>query len=533
MGRRCIEAVAALLVASSAGFGDEVALTPQQLAQRIDKHLAAKWKADKVQPAPRASDAEFVRRVYLDLIGRIPRVSEVREFLRDPVPNKREQLIERLLSSPQYIPHWSNTWRDIILPAGGNQQATFLASQFRGWLEQQIRQNKPYDTMVRDLLAAPTGNAPQLVRAVALNNNPTSPLSFFQAQEFKAENLAASTARIFLGVRLECAQCHDHPFAQWSQTNFWELAAFYSGMQPLQRPVPGAPPPRGLQSPGKEIRIPGKDKLVSAKFPTGETPQWQTGKDARAVLAEWITSRDNPYFARTAANRLWGHCFGLGLHDPIDDEPSEENPVRHPELLAELTQQLIAHDFDLKYLLHAITLSEAYQRTSEQTHDSQKDTHAFARMPIRGLTPEQLFDSLAAATGYQGPVGAPNQPFIVFNDPSARGQFLSRFATQDRRTETQTSILQALALMNGRFISDATSLRTSATLAAVADVPFLSLDQKIETLYLAALSRPPRPEERDRLLAYVQRGGAQSDPGAALADVFWALLNTSEFLFNH
>jgi len=531
MGRNLIAVVAAVLAISPRARADQP-LTPSQLAERIDQRLAVSWQKDRIQPAPNASDAEFVRRVYLDLIGRIPRVSEVRDFLSDPAADKRAKLIARLLAHPLFISHWSNTWRDVIMPAGGNQQAAFFASNFRAGIEQQIRNDVPYDKMVRDVLAVPTV-VNQPLRAQVAAGNAASPVAFFQAQEFKAENLAAATARTFLGVRLECAQCHDHPFAKWSQSNFWELAAFYSGVLPNQgaRVVDGriAPPPK---NPGREIKIPGKEKVVRAKFPTGEPPLWEEGMDSRAVLAQWVTSRNNPYFARTVANRLWAHCFGIGLLDPCDDEPTEENPIRHPELLADLTQQLIEHDFDLKYLLRSITLSQAYQRASMQTHPSQKDTQSFARMPVRGLTPEQLFDSLAAATGFQA-VEQPNVRFVGLNDQSARGQFLIRFATQDRRTETQTSILQALALMNGRFVSDATSLRTSTTLAAVADVPFMTTEQKIETLYLAALSRPPRAEERDRLMAYVQRGGASNDPGAALSDVFWALLNTSEFLFNH
>lgn len=535
MGRFFALAAVAVLSGSSLTFAGNPPLTPKQLAERIDQRLAAKWAADQIQPAPAAGDSEFVRRVYLDLIGRIPRVSELREFLDDRAADKREKLIERLLASQQFVIHWSNTWRDIIMPGGGNQQAAFFAGNFRVWVEQQIRQNAPYDKMVRDLLAAPTNFGPQQRGgAQFVQPNQASPLAFFQAQEFKAENLAASTARVFLGVRLECAQCHDHPFSTWSQNNFWELAAFYSGVSPINRVVqPGQPQPVALKNPGREIKIPGKEKVVQAKFPTGEPPQWRDGKDSRAVLAEWVTSPNNPFFARTAANRLWAHSFGMGLLDPCDDEPTAENPIRHPELLADLTQQFIAHAFDLKYLLRSIMFSQAYQRTSVLTHPSQRDTQSFARMPVRGLTPEQLFDNLTTATGYQNPPNQPNQQFVVFNDQSVRGQFLNRFATQERRTETQTSILQALALMNGKFISDATSLRSSNTLAAVVDVPFMTLEQKIDTLYLATLSRLPRGEERDRLLTYVQRGGAQNDHGAALADVLWALLNTSEFLFNH
>ena len=535
MGRHFLIAAVALLTASLASFAGESDLTPQQLAAKIDHHLATRWALEDIQPAPIASDSEFVRRVYLDLIGRIPRVAETREFLADPAPDKRAKLIERLLANAQFVTHWSNTWRDIILPAGGNQQAALFANNLRGWIEQQIRKDTPYDKMVRGLLAAPmnAGGAPQ-ARPLPQPLN-AGPLAYFQAQEFKPENLAASTARVFLGVRLECAQCHDHPFAKWAQTDFWGLAAFYSGIQPnnFTRPAGRQQQPVVLKNPGREIKIPGKEKIVKAMFPTGEPPLWDDGIESRQVLAEWVTSKSNPYFARTAANRLWVHCFGMGLMDPCDDEPTDENPIRHPELLTELTQQFIAHDFDVKYLVCSIMLSQAYQRTSALSHPSQKETQAFARMPVRGLTPEQLFDSLATATGYNFQQGQPDPRIVIFNDQSVRGQLLNRFAAQERRTETQTSILQALALMNGKFVSDATSLRSSNTLAAIADVPFMTLEQKIDALFLAALSRSPRAEERDRLVTYAQRGGGQSAPSAALADIFWVLLNTSEFLLNH
>jgi hypothetical protein len=534
MGRQFLIATVAALACSVGVLADEAVLTPQELAAKIDRQLASRWALEEIQPAPIASDSEFVRRVYLDLIGRIPRVAETREFLNDPAPDKRARLIDRLMTNAQFVTHWSNTWRDIILPAGGNQQATFFANNLRSWIEQQVRKDMPYDKMVRGLLTAPMNTGPAQPRPVPQAVNP-GVLSYFQAHEFKPENLAASTARVFLGVRLECAQCHDHPFAKWAQTDFWGLAAFYSGMQPnnFVRPVGRPQQPVMLKNPGREIKIPGKEKIVKAMFPTGEPPLWDDGVESRQVLAEWVTSKNNPYFARTAANRLWAQCFGMGLLDPCDDEPTDENPIRHPELLADLTEQFVAHDFDIKYLLRSIMLSQAYQRGSALTHPSQRETQAFARMPVRGLTPEQLFDSLATATGYNFQLGQADPRIVAFNDQSARGQFLNRFALQERRTETQTSILQALALMNGKFVSDATSLRTSNTLAAIADVPFMTLEQKIDALFFAALSRSPRAEERDRLLIYAQRGGAQNDPGAALSDVFWALLNTSEFLLNH
>jgi hypothetical protein len=337
-----------------------------------------------------------------------------------------------------------------------------------------------------------------------------------------------------MGVRLECAQCHDHPFARWSKDQFWEMAAFFSTVQPPQRLVPGKGPAKLPAPKPREIKIPGTEKVVRAKFLTGKDPERVEGMEPRKILAAWLTERDNPYFARTAVNRLWAHFFGVGLIDPVDDEPGDENPVSHPELLAELTKQFVDHDYDVKYLIRAITATQAYQRTSVQTHASQADPRAFARMPVRGLTPDQLFDSIALATGFKEPAGNPNVRQIGFgNLNNARGDFLNRFAGQERATEKQTSILQALALMNGKFVADATSLERSTTLAAVADAPFLSLQQKIETLYLATLSRMPRPEETQRLATYVNEGGPRGDQRLALGDVFWALLNSSEFILNH
>jgi len=355
----------------------------------------------------------------------------------------------------------------------------------------------------------------------------------------KAENLAASASRLFLGVRLECAQCHDHPFADWKREQFWQFAAFFSGVQAQQ---PGravvvngrlTPPPAPKQPTGREIKVPGTEKIVQAKFLDRKTPAWRDGVDSRVILAEWLTSAENPFFARMGANRIWGHLFGIGLIDPVDDEPCDDNPASHPELLTELTRQFTAHNFDVKYLIRAIALSKTYQRTSVLTDASQKEPRRFARMSVKGMTPEQLFDSLATATGYSEQAVQPNGRIAFLGPNNPRGEFLARFASQEKRTETQTSILQALALMNGKFVADATSLDRSATLAAVTDAPFLTTSQKIETLFLAALSRMPRPVEMDRLAAYVNSGGPRNDSRAALADVFWTLLNTSEFIFNH
>jgi hypothetical protein len=504
-------------------------LDAEALAARIDQYIEAKLAEEGVKPAPLTDDAEFLRRGYLDLTGRIPRVADARTFLEDKSPDRRRRLVERLLDSPQHVAHMGTTWTATILPVGNNRFQN-LALTFKPWVEKQVRDDVPYDRMVRELLTLPATNGIVARGAVPVNGRQgpaLSPFSFYQANEFKPENLAAATSRIFLGVRLECAQCHNHPFASWKRDQFWSLAAFFTDIQPRFARRPGAQPVPATN--GRSIKIPMTEKVVPARFLVGAAPKFQPEVNARVTLADWVTSGDNPYFARTGANRIWAHFFGLGLNDPVDDEPTDDRPVSHPELLAELTQQFVAHKFDVKYLMRAITLSKAYQRTSAATARGQEEPRLFARMALKGMTPEQLFDSLAQATGYRD---TPT-PGVRFRGPqNARAMFLIKFAAQEKRTETHTSILQALALMNGKFISDATSVERSTTLAAVVDSPFLSTAQRVETLYLAALTRRPRAEELSRMVTYVESGGPRGDSDAALTDVFWVLLNSSEFLFN-
>lgn len=504
----------------------------QQLAARIDELVTARWAAAGVKPAPVADDAEFLRRVYLDLAGRIPRVVEVRDFLDDSAPDKRHRLVDRFLDdldhAYQYVNHFTTVWRSLLLVQTNNQQVQFLLPRFEAWLRDRVRTNMPYDVMVRELLTAPVNFTARNPGQLANQREP-SPLAFYQANDLKPENLAASTTRLFLGVKLECAQCHDHPHDHWTRKQFWEYAAFFSG---LRAESTGDRITAVREDPeNRSLRIPGTERVVYAHFLDGSEPRWEDHTAARAALAQWITDAGNPYFARDAVNRLWAHFFGVGLVEPID-EMSEMNPPSHPELLDELAGQFVRHRFDIKYIVRAIAYSQIYARSSRRTDRSQDDPRLFARMAVKGLAPEQFFDSLAEATGFSEETRpAPRLDGQPLSTP--RAMFLARFANQEKRTEWQTSILQALALMNGKFIEDATSVEHSKTLAAVVDAPFLNTPRRIETLYLATLSRKPRAEELDRLAAYVNNGGPGGSQKDALADVFWALLNSGEFIFNH
>jgi hypothetical protein len=510
------------------------ALSAEQLADRIDELLDAKLREKDLSPAPLADDAGFLRRLSLDVGGRIPAVQDVRLFLADKSPDKRHKAVDKLLDSPLYATHFAAVWRALMVPDSNNPFLQGTGPLLETWLKNQLRQNAHYDRMVYKILTAPVvGNGGMARPAQGRTTNEPTPLPFYQAQEMKPENLAAATSRLFLGVKLECAQCHNHPFAKWKREQFWEYAAFFSGIQspPGQGGMMVATKDLGDR---REIKIAGTDKVVQARFLDRSEPNWRDNVGTRQTLADWVTSPENPYFARAAANRLWAHFFGLGIVEPVDEESAENRPS-HPELLDELSRQFVLHSFDTKYLIRALCYSKAYQRSSSWDSADAPDPRLFARMSVKGLTAEQLYDSIVEATRYkeQGEVADPRA--AAFGQPvGVRAEFINRFSNHsDKRTEFQTSILQALALMNGKFVSDATSVQNSVTLAGVIDAPWMKTADKVEALYLSALSRKPRAEELERLVKYVDRGGPDGDKDKALADVFWALLNSSEFILNH
>ncbi len=502
----------------------------RRLAARIDELLTARWEQEGVQPAEPADDATFLRRLSLDLAGRIPAVSEVRRFLADPSADKRDRLIDELLDSPAYARHFADTWLDLLAPeAAADFQRRFLLPGLHAWLRKQFTENTPYDRMVRDLLALPLGSDPrqrQILRlALFRADGEPSPVGYYVAKEGKPENLAAGTARLFLGVRLECAQCHDHPYGRWTREQFWGQAAFFAGLRPSRN---GDMEPPTEVPDRRELPIPNTERVAQARFLDGSEPQWKFRTSARATLAEWIIRRDNPFFARATVNRLWAHFFGLGLVEPVDDF-NDANPPSHPELLDELARQFADHGFDLKFLIRALARCKAYQLQSSRAPSGRR---LYECMAVKCLTPLQIYDSFCQATGYRDPGGSEIRRRF-FYDGSPRSQLLAKFAYQEKRTEAQTSIPQALALMNSRLVAEATDPDKGELLAAVANAPFLDTRGRVEALFLAALSRPPRPAEAARLIAYVDKGGASGDPKKALSDVFWALLNSTEFLFNH
>lgn len=492
-------------------------LDAEALAQRIDRHLAARLKEKGVPPAARTDDAAFLRRVYLDLAGCIPSIIDVRDFLDDTRPHKRRLWVEMILNGKKpsrkpeaFAQHFANVYRAWILARVNSENAASFAPILETWLRERLKANTPYDRMVRGLIAAP-------VDPGGMSGN-----VFYPINENKPENLAASVSRLFLGVKLECAQCHDdRSGGNWTQEQFWAFAAFFAGNN-LE----------GETTNKREILIPGRKKTIAARFLDDSQPNWMNNDNPRAVLADWLVDANNPYFARAAVNRLWAYFFGVGLTDPLDEQGTH-NPPSHPELLDELAQQFAEHNFDLQYLMRAFVATEAYQRSSVAEQAGQRDPRLFACMPIRGLSAEQLFDSLAEATEYQDTSPGAINRFGKPENMSPRRKFLARFAHQDKPMEAPTSILQALYLMNSAFVAERTSLEQNKTLATIADAAKTDTVRRVETLFLVVLSRKPTAAESKRFVSYVERSGPSSERRHALADMFWALLNSAEFRLNH
>jgi hypothetical protein len=494
-------------------------LTPEEMSARIDQYIAARWaevSAEKnedgsnraVRPAPRADDAEFFRRLSLDLNGRIPSITQLTDFLDDTREDKRriwtDELMQGRDNGDLYVNHFATFWRTLLFPPTINVQFQFNGFNMDPFFRNHVKNNTPYDQFVREVLTGPQAQ------------------QFYQASEGKPEVIAANTARLFLGVKVECAQCHDdRSGGSWTRVQFWEFAAFFGNRT----------------GNGAQITIPDKKQTVQAKFLDGTAPQWQKNATPQQTVAEWMTNGSNPYFAKAIVNRMWGYFLGVGIVDPVDNA-SEANPASHPELLDELAAQFVANKFDMRWLIRAITGSQAYQMTSARSHESQDDVRIFARMTVRGMTPEQLWDSIAEATGYKDNTPVMNQRFGFPNNNSPRAEFLNRFANSvDKRTETHTSILQALFLMNGKLMNDVTDLEklpdrsTLKTIITANDQ--IPTSRRLSELFIITLSRKPTAKEMDKLVAYIESGGPAKDRKKAMSDIFWALLNSGEFSLNH
>ncbi len=489
----------------------------------IDQWIDAKLQRVKLLPSALTTDAEFLRRVSLDLIGQPPTVEELRAFLSDQTDSrtKRSRMIDRLMARSEFVDHWSVKWSDLL-----QVNRTRLGDKgmwaFREWIRESIATNKPYDRMVRELITA---------RGSTFQNPPANFFRFTRDPKVEME----TTTQLFLGVRMSCAQCHDHPFEKWTQNQYYQLSAFFAGVGIKD----GGDSNEEIvyeKREGAQVKHPKDGRIVKAKFLFGGEKIHPQEQDLRESLADWLTAPENELFGKSLVNRLWSYFFGRGIIEPVDDIRAS-NPPSNPQLLDALTKDFVGHGFDMRYVIRTIVNSRTYQQSFRSNEWNADDEINFSHAAPRRLTAEQLYDAVYLATGTRPFVrGVPKNSLAAqFPDSNVdKGGFLDLFGRPERQTSCEcerrfdVSLVQALNMVNGATIADAVGSESGRVAKLI--LAGASDRDTIEELYLATLSRPPLPQERDLAQTYLSAGPNRPE---RVQDLLWALLNSNAFLFNH
>lgn len=484
----------------------------------IDALVHAKLKKLRIEPSDLCTDEEFLRRVTIDIVGVLPTPAEYRAFLADPSPEKRAKLVDELLSRKEFAELWVLKWAELLQVRSSNTVSYKAMLLYFTWLQDRIARNVPVNEWVRELLTASGGTF-------------QSPATNFYQGETDILKVAENVAQVFMGMRIQCAQCHNHPFDRWTMDDYYGFAAFFRQIGRKQ-----GDDPREVvifNTGGGEQQHPVTGRVMPPKFLGGAIPD-VTGKDRRQVLADWLASPDNPYFAANLANIVWAHFFGQGIVHEVDDVRIS-NPASNPELLAELGKRFTEYKYDFKKLVRDICLSRTYQLSTRAKPSNESDTRNFARAPIRRIRAESLLDCLSQVTETKNkfpglPLGA---RAVQIADGATSTYFLTIFGRASRETvcscevKLEPTLSQSLHLLNG-----------SATTAKIQQGGVIARKLKdntppaeiVDDLYIRCLCRKPTEKERADVLQLIE---AQADKQKALEDVFWALLNTREFMFNH
>jgi hypothetical protein len=493
----------------------------------VDKHVFAKLKMLSIPPSDLCTDQEFVRRAYLDLCGILPTPAEVREFLASTAPNKRARLIDALLERPEYADFWTLKWSDVFRSSRKSIQVKGT-HVFQHWLREHMVRNTGFDQIVHELLTA----------SGSTYANPAA--SYYRIAR-DPQNLAETTVQLFFGIRMQCAKCHNHPFERWTQDDYYSMAAFFARVKQKKDPLEPGPTP---QVAGGEIIYDGRSgevtqprtgKVMAPKFMGGAVPAIAADRDRREVLADWLASGANPFFAKSVANRIWFHLTGKGIVDPVDDF-RDSNPSANDELLDALAKDFAANKFDVKHLIRVIMNSRTYQLSAQANDFNKDDSKYFSHAVTKLLTAEQLLDAICTVsevpekfTGLplgtratQLPDGDVNHPFL-----KTFGQPARELACECER-ESDSNLAQALQLINGPTVNE--KLRNSNNRIGRLLAKKTSDLEILNDLYLSTLSRLPTENDVKVSMEHIARA---ADKRKAWEDIHWALLNAKEFLFRH
>ena len=489
----------------------------------VDGHVAEKLHKLRIVPSGLADDETFLRRVFLDIVGLPPTMAEREKFLADPAPQKREALVDELLGRKEFTEMWVMKWAELMQIRtfnNGPQQVSYKAAlNYYQWLRERIAGNMPFNELVRELLAAKGGTF-------------SSPATNFFQIEQDVMKLTENVAQVFMGTRIQCAQCHNHPFDRWTMDDYYGFAAFFS--QVKRKPAED-PRERVIYDEGGEMPHPVTKQNMTPKFLGGPKPDL-TGQTRREAVAGWLASPENPWFAKNVVNIVWAHFNGVGIVDPVDDI-RVSNPPSNPELLDALAAKFVSYRYDFKKLVRDICTSRTYQLATRTNESNATDTRNFSHAMIRRVRAEVLLDCISQVTStpnkFKGlPLGA---RAVQIADGNTSNYFLTTFGRAARATvcscevKMEPNLSQALHLLNG----DTTQQRIrQGKLVETMLQEKKSVAEVIDRLYLTVLSRLPSDIEREKLLA---AAGESTGPQLreTLEDVFWALLNSKEFIFNH
>jgi hypothetical protein len=489
-------------------------------------------EADGIKPAARTSDEQFLRRVTLDLTGQLPVPADVTEFVADRDPNKRAKLIDKLLASDEYAQHWAQYWRDVVGSRIADPRGRLLMRPFEAWMTDELKNNRSWDSMVRAMLTAEG--------TCEMDDNGQHGANFFLASHRgpdAANEQAAETARVFLGIQIQCAQCHDHPFDNWNRHQFHELAAYFAKVREQlvrngNRPAGVAllPFPAGQHMmPSKED--PRKGTLMEPRFLDGRSPGTDLpDRKRRQALADAVVDGNNYWFAGAYVNRIWGELMGQSFYQPVDDMGPKKEAV-FTSVLIRLSSSFRASHYDMKQLFRTILNSETYQRQIRLGESSDEHLHFAAAYPTR-LPADSLWDSLVGVLGTMGGPRFQPQPGMGLAAlygirPGLEGQFKQEFDfdPSTKADEVEGSIPQALLMMNnpainGRIQASGTNLLARILKAYPED------DAAVRMVYLRTLARKPTDKELEKCRSYLKKTGNRTE---AFEDILWALLNSTEF----
>ncbi len=491
---------------------------PLEPVNYVDELVGDKLRKLRIHPSELCDDSTFLRRVTIDLTGQVPTPEEYGAFLADGAPDKRARIIDELLLRREFTEILVSKWAEWLMMRSTNAVPYKGIVLYYQWLADQISNDVPLDEMVKALLSSSGGTF-------------DTPATNFYQIERNSLKVAENVAQIFMGMRIQCAQCHNHPFDRWKQDDYYCFAAFFSqvgrkGTEDYRQQIV-------FNSGGGEVKHPVTGQNAAPVF-LGGGPADTAGKDRRKVLAEWLASPRNPYFAQNFANRIWAHFFGIGIIDPVDDV-RVSNPASNPELLEALAKHFTDSGYDVRGLVRDICNSKTYQRSTVRNESNMADELNFAHQTIRRIKAESLLDIISQVTNtkdkFRGlPLGAKATQIA---DGATSTYFLTTFGRASRKTvcscevKMEPTLSQALHLMNGDTVNN--KMKQGGVIKTLQEQG-LTPPQIVEHLYITCLSRKPTEQEITALQPLFAEG---ADVNQGLEDVFWALLNSREFLFNH